>query len=388
VELVLDQSPFYGESGGQVGDTGAMTAKGVRLEISDTQKPVGGLLVHKGTVVEGAVAVGDLLALAVDKERRDRIRANHSATHLLHRALKRVLGETVNQKGSVVNPDALRFDFSHFSAMTPEQIERVEDLVNGWIRDNQAAETKVMGLTEAKAAGAVALFGEKYGEKVRVVTVHPESTELCGGTHVRRSGDIGLFRIVQESAIASGVRRIVALTGQAALEHDRAIEKQLKRATELYKTSPAELAQRIEASQRRIKELEKQLEELKLNATAGATKASEVVQDVNGIKVLTQRVDPADANLLRQLADRYKDQLKSGVVGLGGRTEDGKAIVLVAATKDVVDRGFKAGDAVRVMAQELGGKGGGKAELAQAGGADPTKIPQAFQRLLDHVKGA
>ncbi|MEW5742961.1 MAG: alanine--tRNA ligase [Myxococcota bacterium] len=388
VELVLDQSPFYGESGGQVGDTGAMTAKGVRVEISDTQKPVGGLLVHKGKVAEGSIAVGDTLALAVDRERRDRIRANHSATHLLHRALKVVLGETVNQKGSVVNPDSLRFDFSHFSAMTPEQVERVEDLVNGWIRENQGATTKVMALADAKAAGAVALFGEKYGEQVRVVTVHPESTELCGGTHVRRSGDIGLFRIVQESAIASGVRRIVALTGQAAVQYSRELERHLKRAAELYKASPAELPARIESSQKRVKELEKQLEELKLNATSGAGKAAENVQDVNGIKVLTQRVDPADANLLRQLADRYKDQLKSGVVGLGGRTEDGKAIVLVAATKDLVDKGFKAGDAVRVMAQELGGKGGGKAEMAQAGGADPAKIPQAFQKLLEHVRGA
>jgi len=388
VEVVLDQSPFYGESGGQVGDTGGMTGKGLRLEVTDTQKPVGGLLVHKAKVVEGSVAVGDTLSLAVDKERRDRIRANHSATHLLHKALKVVLGDTVNQKGSVVSPDSLRFDFSHFSAMTPEQVERVEDLVNGWVRDNQGADTKVMGLADAKAAGAVALFGEKYGEKVRVVTVHPESTELCGGTHVRRSGDIGLFRITQESAIASGVRRIVALTGAAAVQHGRELERHLKRAADLYKAPPAELASRIETTQKRVKELEKKLEEARLNAQSGGGKASENVQDVNGIKVLTQRVDPADANLLRQLADRFKDQLKSGVVGLGGETSDGKAIILVAATKDLVDKGFKAGDAVRVMAHELGGRGGGKADMAQAGGADPSKIPQAFQKLLEHVKGA
>jgi alanyl-tRNA synthetase len=388
VEVVLDQTPFYGESGGQVGDTGEMTGEGVRLEVTDTQKPVGGLIVHHAKVVSGSVAVHDVLRLAVDKERRDRIRANHSATHLLHKALKRVLGETVNQKGSVVGPDALRFDFSHFSPMTPEQVERVEDLVNGWIRDNQSAETKVMRLDDAKAAGAVALFGEKYGEMVRVVTVHPESTELCGGTHVRRSGDIGLFRIVQESAIASGVRRIVALTGQAALQHGRELEKHLKRAAELYRTQPADLATRIEASQKRLKELERQLEQARLEAQAGGGKARENVQEVNGIKVLTQRVDPADAHLLRQLADRFKDQLKSGVVGLGGATSDGKALVLVAATKDLVEKGFKAGDAVRVMAAELGGKGGGKADLAQAGGADPSKIPQAFQKLIEHVKGA
>ncbi|MEW6430550.1 MAG: alanine--tRNA ligase [Myxococcota bacterium] len=388
VEVVLDQTPFYGESGGQVGDTGEMTGKGVRLEVTDTQKPTGGMIVHHAKVVSGSVAVHDVLSLAVDKERRDKIRANHSATHLLHKALKVVLGETVNQKGSVVGPDSLRFDFSHFSAMTPEQVERVEDLVNGWIRENRGAETKVMGLNDAKAAGAVALFGEKYGDRVRVVTVHPESTELCGGTHVHRSGDIGLFRVVQESAIASGVRRIVALTGQAAVQHGRELEKHLKRAAELYKAQPADLATRIEASQKRLKELEKQLEEARLNAQAAGAKADENVQDVNGIKVLTRRVDPADANLLRQLADRLKDQLKSGVVGLGGATSDGKAIILVAATRDVVDKGFKAGDAVRVMAAELGGKGGGKAEMAQAGGADPSKIPLAFQKLVEHVKGA
>jgi alanyl-tRNA synthetase len=371
-----------------VGDTGEMTGKGMRLEVTDTHKPVGGLLVHHAKVLDGSVAVHDTLSLVVDKERRDRIRANHSATHLLHKALKVVLGDTVNQKGSVVSPEALRFDFSHFSAMAPEQIDRVEDLVNGWIRENQGANTQVMGLAEAKAAGAVALFGEKYGEQVRVVTVHPQSTELCGGTHVTRSGDIGLFRITQESAIASGVRRIVALTGQAAVQHGRALEKHLERAVELYKCPPADLPSRIETSQKRVKELEKQLEEARLNAQSGGGKASENVQDVNGIKVLTQRVDPADANLLRQLADRLKDQLQSGVVGLGGATSDGKAIILVAATKDLVAKGFKAGDAVRVMAQELGGKGGGKAEMAQAGGADPSKIPQAFQKLLEHVKGA
>jgi alanyl-tRNA synthetase len=387
VELVLDQTPFYGESGGQVGDTGGMTGAGVKLEVLDVQKPAGGLFVHKAKVVSGSVAVHDTLTLSVDVERRNRIRANHSATHLLHRALKIVLGETVNQKGSIVHPDYLRFDFSAYQALSPDQIDRVEDLVNAWVRENEGAQTKVMGLSEAKAAGAVALFGEKYGEKVRVVTVHHESTELCGGTHVFRSGDIGLFKITEESAIAAGVRRIVALTGSAAMNHLRALERTLLTAAGLYKTAPDELPKRIEASQKRVKELEKKLEEAQLKAASASTDA-ESVQDVNGIKVLTHRVDGADANLLRQLADKYKDKLRSGIVGLGGSTADGKAIVLVAATKDLVDKGFKSGDAIKAMAAELGGKGGGKADLAQAGGTDPSKLPQAFEKLIAHVKGA
>ncbi|MBL8936194.1 MAG: alanine--tRNA ligase, partial [Archangium sp.] len=296
VEVVLDQTPFYGNSGGQVGDTGTMTAKGVRVDVLDVQKPAGSLFVHKVKVAEGTLAANETLTLQVDAERRNRIRANHSATHLLHRALKVVLGETVNQKGSEVTPEQLRFDFSTYQALTQEQIDRVEDLVNGWVRDNKGAETKVMGLAEARAAGAVALFGEKYGEKVRVVTVHPESTELCGGTHVFRSGDIGLFKIVEESAIAAGVRRIVAYTGAAAVNHFRGIERLLLQSAALYKATPSDLPKRIETNQKRVKELEKKIEEVQLKAASASTDA-ESVQDVNGIKVLTHRVDGADANL-------------------------------------------------------------------------------------------
>ncbi len=271
--------------------------------------------------------------------------------------------------------------------MSPEQTDRVEDLVNGWIRENKGAETKVMAIAEAKAAGAVALFGEKYGDKVRVVTVHPESTELCGGTHVFRSGDIGLFKITEESAIAAGVRRIVALTGGAAMNHLRELERMLITSANLYKATPRDLPKRIEANQKRVKELEKKLEEVQLRA-ASASSDAESVQDVNGIKVLTHRVDGADANLLKQLADKYRDKLQSGVVGLGGATADGKAIILVAATKDLVDKGFKSGDAIKMMAIEVGGKGGGKPEMAQAGGTDPSKLAQAFEKLIAHVRGA
>ncbi len=387
VELVFDRTPFYGESGGQVGDKGVISSKTAQLTVTDTQKPAGALFVHHATITSGAITVGESFELKVDSARRNQIRANHSATHLLHKALKVVLGETVNQKGSIVAPDYLRFDFSHFSAVSSEELDRVEDLVNGWIRDNDEAQTRVMGLAEAKAAGAVALFGEKYGDQVRVVSVHHESTELCGGTHVHRSGDIGAFKITQEASVAAGVRRVVALTGAAAFNHLRDQEKQLKRAADLFKAPPAELVKRIEAVQKRAKDLERKVEEVTLNAQSGAGKA-EQVQEINGIKVLTQRVDPAEANMLGQLAERYKDQLKSVVVALGGETSDGKALIVVAATDDLVEKGFKAGDAIRAMAPEIGGKGGGKPKFAQAGGTDPSKIPQAFEKLIAMVKGS
>jgi alanyl-tRNA synthetase len=385
VEIVLDQTPFYGEAGGQVGDTGSMQSKSAKLTVTDAQKPAGGLIVHKAKLVSGSLSLNDTLSATVDGARRQQIRANHSATHLLHKALKVVLGDSVNQKGSVVYPESLRFDFSHFSPMTTEEIERVEDLVNGWVRDNKDADTKVMGLSAAKAAGAVALFGEKYGENVRVVSVHPESTELCGGTHVKRSGDIGLFKIEKESSVASGVRRIVALTGAAAIAHGRQQEKLLAQAAELFKSPPVELPKRIEASQKRVKDLEKKLEEAQVRASSGAAKAAEAIVEINGVKVLTQRIDPADANVFKQLWDNHKD--KTGfVVGFGGETSDGKALLLVGVTKDVIAKGLKAGDAVRVMAAEVGGKGGGKPEMAQAGGTDPSKVPQALEKLLALVK--
>ncbi len=248
VEIVVDQSPFYAESGGQVGDTGTMASANTKLEVIDTVKPVGTLHVHRSQVMSGSVAVGDELTLDVDGVRRQKIRANHSATHLLHRALRVVLGPAVNQKGSVVQPESLRFDFSHFSPLSDDEKDRVEDLVNGWIRENQQAITRIMPIDQARAAGAVALFGEKYGDTVRVVTVHSESVELCGGTHVSRTGDIGFLKIAQETSVASGVRRIVAVTGAAAVALTREQERFLRAAADLYKATPGELPKRIEAS--------------------------------------------------------------------------------------------------------------------------------------------
>jgi len=322
----------------------------------------------------------------VDAGRRQAIRANHSATHLLHRALKVVLGEHVKQAGSVVAPDALRFDYTHFAAPSAEQIERVEDLVNGWIRDNAGAETRVMQLDEARKTGAVAMFGEKYGEVVRVVTVHPESTELCGGTHVQRTGDIGLFKVTAESSIASGVRRIQAVTGTGALAWVREQELALRSAAAALKVAPRDVTARIDAWGKRIKELEKKVEELSLKSLSGSAAAGGGnVRDVAGVKVLTQDVGEADPKVFRGLADKLRDQLQSGIVGLGGQ-KDGKAIILVAVTKDLVEKGFKAGELVKELAREVGGSGGGKPDMAQAGGTDPTRVPAALEKLYELVK--
>jgi alanyl-tRNA synthetase len=389
-EVLTDRTPFYGESGGQIGDTGRITGSGgnVVAEVLDAQRPVSGLIVHKVKVTQGTLRVGDAVLLSVDGERRTAIRANHSATHLLHKALKEVLGDHVKQAGSVVAPDYLRFDYAHFAGPTPEQLEQVEDLVNLWIRDNAEAETRVMNLEEARKSGAVALFGEKYGDRVRVVSVHPVSIELCGGTHVHRTGDIGLFKITGESSIASGVRRIVALTGVGAVQYVREVEKEMRRASELLKSTPREVAKRIEAIQKRVRELERKVEEAALRATGAKSRdAMEQIREVKGVKVLTTRVDPADPKVFRGLADQLRDRLKSGVVGIGGE-KDGKALILVAATKDLVERGVKAGDLVREMAREVGGSGGGKADMAQAGGSDPAKIAAALEKLPALVASA
>jgi alanyl-tRNA synthetase len=388
VELVLDRTPFYGESGGQLGDTGRITGHGGKAvaQVLDATRPVQGLIIHTVEVKEGTFKAGDMVQAGVDGERRKAIRANHSATHLMHKALKMVLGDHVKQAGSVVAPDYLRFDYSHFEVPTPEQLDQVEDLVNGWIRENAGSQTRIMKLDEARKSGAVAMFGEKYGETVRVVTVHPQSTELCGGTHVRRSGDIGLFKIVSEGGIASGVRRVTAVTGVGALQYLRETERELRKAADLLKTSPKELVKRVEATQKRVKELEKKIEEVAVKAqTASSKDLLDQAREVNGVKVLATRVDPADDKVFRGLADQLRDRIRSGVIAIGGE-KDGKALILVAATKDLVEKGFSAGDLVREMAKEVGGKGGGKADMAQAGGPDASKLTAALDKLYELVK--
>jgi alanyl-tRNA synthetase len=271
--------------------------------------------------------------------------------------------------------------------MTHEQQDQVEDIVNTWIRENAESQTRIMNLEEAKKSGAVAMFGEKYGETVRVVTVHPQSTELCGGTHVRRSGDIGLFKVLSEAGVASGVRRITGVTGVGALQYVRDTERELKKVAELLKTSPKDLFKRVEATQKRVKELEKKVEEVTVKAQTGSSKdLLEQARDINGMKVLATRMDPADPNVFRGLADQLRDRIKSGIIAIGGE-KDGKVVLLVAATKDVVARGIHAGNLLRDMAKEVNGRGGGKPDLAQGGGEDPSRIPAAFDKLYELVKG-
>jgi len=384
IELTTDRSPVYGESGGQVGDAGTARGPNGVLEVVDAQKPVGGLVIHQVKVTEGSVAVGETLELEVDEARRNRTRANHSATHLLHWALKEALGPHIKQAGSVVHPDHLRFDYSHYSPLTPEQIWDLERRVNGEIRRNAQAATEELALDAARQSGAVALFGEKYGDKVRVVQMGPYSRELCGGTHVTRTGDIGFFKIGSEGSIASGVRRIVAYTGDAALTHVQDEEREIRKAAELLKGSPKELVTRVEVAARRVKELEHELSAEKRRAassTAGDVMAQ--VREIKGIKILSTRSEVPEPGAMRELADKLRDKLGSGIVVLGG-DKDGKALILVAVTKDLVGR-FKAGDLVRELAKEVGGSGGGKPDMAQAGGPDAANLPRALERVYELV---
>ncbi len=383
VQIITDRTPFYGESGGQVGDTGVIVSAKARAELSDCTRPFGQLFVHHARVLEGELRVGDAIELAVDNERRRAIRRNHSATHLLHRVLKDLLGAHVNQAGSVVHPDYLRFDFTHMKSLSADELAAVEERVNAIVVDNHEAQTKVLPLEEARKSGAAALFGEKYGDRVRVLTMGP-SMELCGGTHVSRTGDIGYFKIVSEGAIASGVRRLVALTGSTAVRAVQSEEAELARAAIALKASPKEIAAKAAAASDRIRDLEKQLEALQGKLAAGASRdLVSAARVVNGVKVLAHKSDASDPKALRDLADKLRDQLGSGIVVLGAERE-GKALLLVAVTKDLLGR-FKAGDIVKKLSEVLGGSGGGKPDLAQAGGGDPAKLDQALARAYEIV---
>ena len=385
VELVLDCTPFYGESGGQVGDSGLAfhveeDAKGgatVKVEIDDTLEPRAGMHVHRGRVLHGEVAVGTRLMLQVDRARRQAIRRNHSATHLLHHALRAELGEHVVQKGSLVAPERLRFDFSHNRAITPEQRRAIEQRVNAMVLHNADSVTKELTMPEAKAEGAIGLFGEKYGERVRVVRLGDDSVELCGGTHVARSGDIGLFAIVGESSIAQGVRRIEAVTGTAALDYVQAlVDVTSEAAGQLHVGSAQELPERIGRLQAELKARDREIAELKQKLATGGGAASDDVTEVQGVKLLTRRVSGADAKTLRTAADALRDRLGSGVVVLGAET-DGKATLLVAITKDLQAR-VHAGKLVGELARHVDGRGGGRPDLAQAGGPKLAGLDQAL----------
>ncbi|UCC13351.1 MAG: alanine--tRNA ligase [Gammaproteobacteria bacterium] len=383
VTVFLAATPFYAESGGQVGDTGTLSAAGVEIAITDTQK-VGKAHAHIGRVVTGSVSRGDRLAARIDEARRRDIILNHSATHLLHAALREVLGDHVAQKGSLVAEDRLRFDFSHYEPVTPEQLERIEAMVNDQIRHNAEAETAIMDFDDAVAAGAMALFGEKYDDKVRVLKLGDFSTELCGGTHVSRAGDIGLLKIVSEAGIASGVRRIEAVTGDRALNWLRAGEEALHRIADLVRGSRDDAEAKVRHLLERSRALEKEVQGLKAKLASGqGSDLAEQAADVGGIKVLAARVDGADPKALREAVDRLKQKLGTAVIVLGS-VEDDKVRLVAGVTKDTTDR-VKAGQLVGEIAPLVGGRGGGRPDMAQAGGSDPSGMDAALERVAKYV---
>jgi alanyl-tRNA synthetase len=389
--IITNQTPFYGESGGQQGDTGAMfSATGGQFAVRDTQRHAGDLYVHVGTVTHGALKRGDVVELRIDDERRTRLRANHSVTHLLHQALRRRLGEHVTQKGSLVAPDRLRFDFSQPRALSGEDLHEIEAEVNKRIRENAEVTTRLMTPDQAIEQGAMALFGEKYGDEVRVVAmgedgnddhVHPFSVELCGGTHVRRTGDIGFFKIVGESAVASGVRRIEAVTGPAAEEYVDREEELLHEAADALRTSTAELPGRLAALLEERKKLERELSEARRAAATGGGGAQKAAaKDVGGVKFAGRAIDGVPAKELKSLADDLKREVGSGIVALVASAE-GKASIVVGVTDDLTNR-FSAVDLVRLGAEAVGGKGGGgRPDMAQAGGPDGTRIDDALAAI-------
>ena len=377
--VILASTPFYAESGGQVGDSGILVDDGKLFRVDDTQKS-GSANVHFGTVEQGLLKVGDRVEAVVDADRRQAIRLNHTATHLMHAALRKVLGEHVTQKGSLVAADRLRFDFSHYEAVTGEQLAEIEALVNDEIRRNVAADTALMTYDDAIASGAMALFGEKYGDKVRVLRLGDFSVELCGGTHVDRTGDIGVFKITSEGGVAAGVRRIEAVTGRGALEWIDDNQRTLAGLAAQLRSQPSEVAARIEQLQKRAKELEKELAAAKQSlATGQATDHSAQVREIGGIKVLATRMDGADAKTLRDAVDRLKDKLQDAVVVLGS-VDDGKVRLAAGVTKNHTDR-LRAGDLIKSVAAQVGGKGGGRPDFAQAGGTDPSKLDQALESV-------
>jgi len=376
--ILLEKTPFYAESGGQTGDTGLISSSTGKAIVVDTVK-LGSAFAHK-VKIEGVIKVGDKVELLIDGERRDRIKANHSATHLLHAALRKLLGDHVTQKGSLVDAEKLRFDFSHFESISAKQLIEIENLVNAEIRSNNALSTQLMDLDEAKASGAMALFGEKYDEKVRVVKMGEFSTELCGGTHVARTGDIGLLKITSEGGIASGVRRIEASTGQMAQDYVNEESNKLHAVASLLKSDKSSVVDKVSSALQHVKQLEKELTQLKQSMAGQKSKdiMSNVV-DVQGVKLLVANMQGVEAKALRGIMDDLKNQLQSGVIALG-LASDGKVNLIAGVTKDLVGK-FKAGELVNHMASQVGGKGGGRPDMAQAGGTQPEHLEQALSSV-------
>jgi alanyl-tRNA synthetase len=381
--VVLDHTPFYAESGGQVGDTGELRNAAARFLVDDTLKIQADVFGHHGRVAEGRLKIGDILNANVDVDTRSRTVRNHSATHLMHKALREVLGPHVQQKGSLVNAERTRFDFAHNGPLSAEQIRKVEVLVNAEILGNHATQAQVMAIEEAQKSGAMMLFGEKYGDEVRVLSIG-SSRELCGGTHVQRTGDIGLFKIVAEAGVAAGVRRVEAVTGDNALAYLQALESTVSQAANTLKVTPAEISPRIVTLLEQVRMLEKELAvaKAKLASAQGDELLAKAV-DVNGIKVLAATLNGADVPTLRATLDRMRDKLKSAAVVLAS-VSDGRVTLIAGVTPDATAK-VKAGELVNFVAQQVGGKGGGRADMAQAGGTDPSGLPKALEGVAAWV---
>jgi alanyl-tRNA synthetase len=383
--VILERTPFYAESGGQVGDHGSLLADGGVFGVNDTQKQGGGVFVHIGKVEQGELHTGDRVRAAVDMARRRATVLNHSGTHLLHAALRAVLGDHVQQKGSLVDPDRLRFDFAHYEPVTPEQLREIEDMVNAQIRGNAGAQTRIMSIDDAMNSGAMALFGEKYDDEVRVLSLGEFSVELCGGTHVQHTGDIGLLKIVAESGIAAGVRRIEAVTGEGAMAWVNRNEARLQRVAELVRGSRDDVDEKVAQVLEKNRALEKELQQLKgrLASSQGSDLASQAV-DVEGVKVLAAKMEGADVKTLRETLDQLKNKLGTAAVVLAAVNE-GKISLVAGVTRDRTGE-IKAGELVNAVASQVGGKGGGRPDMAQAGGSQPENLDSALQSVTGWVQ--
>jgi alanyl-tRNA synthetase len=383
-EIIVKETSFYGEIGGQVGDTGLIEGAGFQFEVKDARRPVDTIITHVGKLVRGSLKVGDAVRLTVNNETRRAIEANHSGTHILQAALKAVLGDHIKQSGSLVNAERLRFDFTHFSRITDEEMEAIETLANRHIRENAPVVTTVMPIDEAVKTGATAVFDEKYGDVVRVVKMGAVSMELCGGTHVNRTGDIGLLKIAHESAIAAGVRRIEALTGREAVKYVRKLEGELKNAANLVKANVFEVTDRMEKLLAHQKAQEKEIEALKSKLAAkDSSDLMDRLQEIKGIRILATEVEGMDTKTLRDFGDKMRDRIRSGIILLGSKNE-GKAMLLCIVTKDLTDR-YHAGNIIKAIAPIVGGSGGGRPDMAQAGGAKPENLEQALDKLPEMI---
>ncbi|MBU4185169.1 MAG: alanine--tRNA ligase, partial [Proteobacteria bacterium] len=385
VEVVTDSTPFYAESGGQTGDKGKITGSDLEMDVYDTIKDPTGLIIHKGKIIKGSIKKKEEVELTIDRAARDATERNHTATHILHYALRQVIGDHVKQAGSLVAPDRLRFDFTHFAQVDSDSLNKIETLVNERIRQNVSVQTEEMDAEDAFKSGATALFEEKYGDRVSVVSLADFSKELCGGTHTKRTGDIGLFKIIGESSIASGVRRIEALTGDAALMHTQKTSNILRNTARLVKEKPEALTQRVEKILSEHKSLEKEVERFKAQmASRSADRIEDDIKSINNIKVLAKKVSVDNPAALRDLADKFKEKIKSGIVVLGCNTGP-KVLLITVVTNDLVDR-FHAGNIVKQVAAIVGGGGGGRPDMAQAGGTKPEMLDKALDKVYELVE--